>query len=179
MRVLLALSRRIDVLNERIGQCAAWAIFIAICVSAGSAVLRKMLDLSSNAWLELQWYLFGIVFMFCAPGALRLNEHIRTDVLADRRSQRTRNWIDVFGHVFFLLTLSILMIFQSRPVFYDSFPSSELSGNAGGLLLLPTKLMILIGFALLTLQGFSGLIKRIALNFYGAELAADHVAVRQ
>lgn len=163
MRFFGAFSRTVDLMNERIGQCAAWSLFIAICVSAGNAFMRKFFNMSSNAWLELQWYLFGAVFMFCAPWTLRLNEHIRIDVLADRLSQRARNWIDVFGHIFFLLIFCVLMVFLSWPVFLESFRSSETSASAGGLVLWPPKLMILVGFALIALQGASELIKRIEI----------------
>lgn len=163
MDTLLTAARWIDTLNEKIARIACWAIFVAIVVSAGNAVVRKTFGISSNAWLELQWYLFGAVFMFCAPWTLRLNEHIRIDVVADKFSKKTSNIIELVCTVLFLLVFCALMIGLCIPFVLDSLRSAETSANAGGLLLWPAKLIILIGFALLFLQGVSQLIKRVGV----------------
>ena len=160
---MLALSRQIDRLNVAIGRVAAWAIVVAIVVSAINAIVRKLFGTSSNAWLELQWYLFGAVFMLCAAWALKDNEHIRIDVVSSNLSKRTRDRIDVFGHIFFLLPFVLVMIWTSWPFFIRSFESGEISSNAGGLPIWPAKGLILLGFILLLLQWASELIKRIAI----------------
>lgn len=163
MKSLLSISRSIDSLNVFVGRVACWAIFVAILVSAANAVVRKMFGVSSNAWLELQWYLFGAVFMLCAPWTLQLNEHIRIDIVASRLSRRLTNIIEVACIVLFLMVFSALMVWLSVPFVFESFRSGEASTNAGGLILWPAKALILIGFALLLLQGASELIKRIAI----------------
>ncbi len=163
MKMWLRLSRGIDGLNTAIGRTACWAIVAAIVVSTVNALMRKIFGLSSNAWLELQWYLFGAVFMLCAPWTLRLNEHIRIDVVAEKFGRRASNIIEVTCHVLFLLTFCALMIWLSVPFVWNSFHTAEVSTNAGGLLLWPAKLIILVGFVLLFLQGVSELIKRIAI----------------
>jgi TRAP-type mannitol/chloroaromatic compound transport system permease small subunit len=160
---LLGLSRGIDAMNRWIGRIAAWAIVIAILVSALNAIVRKVLGTSSNAWLELQWYLFGAVFMLCAAWTLIENEHIRIDIVANRFSRKVRNWIDVIGHVFFLGGFCAVLIYTSIPFFLGSYASGEVSTNAGGLIIWPAKLAILVGFILLALQAVSELIKRIAI----------------
>ncbi|WP_024276910.1 TRAP transporter small permease subunit [Xanthobacter sp. 126] len=163
MKALLSFSRSIDALNVFVGRVACWAIFVAILVSAANAVVRKMFGVSSNAWLELQWYLFGAVFMLCAPWTLQLNEHIRIDIVASRLSRRVTNLIEVACIVLFLMVFSTLMVWLSVPFVFDSLKSGETSTNAGGLILWPAKALILVGFALLLLQGVSELIKRIAI----------------
>ena len=163
MTGLLALSRRIDALNVLVGRIACWTIFVAILVSSVNAVVRKVLGVSSNAWLELQWYLFGAVFMLCAPWTLQLNEHIRIDIVASKFSKRVGNIVEVFCIVFFLLLFCALMVWLSVPFVWGSLVSGEASVNAGGLILWPAKAIILAGFALLFLQGVSELIKRIAI----------------
>ncbi len=163
MKALLSLSRSIDALNVFVGRVACWAIFVAILVSAANAVVRKMFGVSSNAWLELQWYLFGAVFMLCAPWTLQLNEHIRIDIVASRFSRRVTNIIEIVCIVLFLMVFSMLMVWLSVPFVFESLKSSETSTNAGGLILWPAKALILVGFALLLLQGVSELIKRIAI----------------
>jgi TRAP-type mannitol/chloroaromatic compound transport system permease small subunit len=160
---LYQLSRAIDWINERIGKIAAWAIVVAVLVSAINAIVRKVIGVSSNAWLELQWYLFGAVFMLCAAWTLKDNEHIRIDILSNMLAKRTRDWIDVFGHVFFLLPFLLLMIYVSIPFFFRSYASEEISTNAGGLLIWPAKGLILLGFVLLLLQWASELIKRLGV----------------
>jgi TRAP-type mannitol/chloroaromatic compound transport system permease small subunit len=160
---LLRVSRAIDVLNERLGRWLSWLILAAVVISAGNAIVRKLFDTSSNAWLELQWILFGVVFLLCSPWTLLSNEHIRIDIVNNFLPRQVRNTIDVVGHAFFLLPLTIVMIFTGVPFFVRSFALNEQSGNAGGLPQWPAKSLIMIGFALLFLQGISELIKRIAV----------------
>ena len=162
MQALLRVSRLIDGLNERIGRVMYWLVLVAVIVSAGNAISRKVLNLSSNAYLELQWYLFSALFLFCAGYTLLRNEHVRIDVVAGRFSARTQAWIDIFGTVFFLLPMAVLFIYLSWPIFIRTYMQGEISTNAGGLLIWPARFMVPVGFALLTLQGLSELIKRIA-----------------
>ena len=163
MRGLLALSRLIDRINWVIGRQVSWLILVAVLVSAGNAVVRKAFDISSNAWLELQWYLFGTVFMLAAAYALQRNDHVRIDILANRLSKRTRDWIDLLGHTFFLLPFAGLIVWLCLPWFMRSFVSGEHSSNVGGLIIWPAKLMALLGFSLLFLQAISEIIKRLAV----------------
>ena len=163
MDALLQLSRAIDALTTRIGKIAAWAILAAVLVSAVNALVRKAFGTSSNAWLELQWYLFGAVFMLCAAWTLKDNEHIRIDIVSNRLSKRGRDAIDVFGHLFFLLPFVAVMLYLSAPFFWHAYRSGERSASAGGLILWPAKGLILGGFILLALQALSELIKRIAI----------------
>jgi TRAP-type mannitol/chloroaromatic compound transport system permease small subunit len=160
---LLKLSRVIDSINERVGKVAAWAIVVAVLVSAINAIIRRIFGVSSNAWLELQWYLFGAVFMLCAAWTLKANEHIRIDIVSSRLSKRGRDSIDVFGHLFFLFPFVALMLYLSIPYFIGSFRSGEVSSNAGGLLIWPAKGLILLGFISLAFQWLSELIKRVAI----------------
>jgi TRAP-type mannitol/chloroaromatic compound transport system permease small subunit len=169
---LLGISRVIDAVNERIGKITAWAIVVAVLVSAINAIIRKVFGTSSNAWLELQWYLFGAVFMLCASWTLKANEHIRIDIFSSRLTKRSRDRIDIFGHMFFLLPFVALMIYLSTPFFIRSYQSGEVSTNAGGLLIWPAKGLILLGFVLLAFQWFSELVKRIAIM--RGELADEH-----
>ncbi|WP_454916123.1 TRAP transporter small permease subunit [Xanthobacter sediminis] len=163
MTPLLALARGIDAVNARIGKLAAWLIVAAIFVSAINAVVRKLFDASSNSWLELQWVLFAAVFLLCASWTLLDNEHIRIDILNSRLSKRTRDGIDIFGHLFFLLPFSILLLWTSVPFFLNSYGIDEQSLNAGGLPQWPAKGLVPLGFFFLTLQGISELIKRVAI----------------
>lgn len=163
MAALLKLSQVIDTINERIGKTMAWAIVVAILVSAINAIIRRFFGISSNAWLELQWYLFGAVFMLCAAWTLKANEHIRIDIVSGRLSKRSRDRIDIFGHLFFLLPFVAVMIWLSVPYFWRSYLSGEVSSNAGGLLIWPAKGLILLGFISLGFQWLSELIKRIAI----------------
>ncbi|MCG5234289.1 TRAP transporter small permease subunit [Xanthobacter oligotrophicus] len=163
MSTLLALARGIDAVNMRIGKAASWLILVAILVSAANAVVRKLFDLSSNSWLELQWVLFAAVFLLCGSWTLMDNEHIRIDIVNARLSKRVRDGIDIFGHIFFLLPFSILLLWTSWPFFLSSWSINEQSLNAGGLPQWPAKLLVPLGFFFLTLQGFSELIKRIAI----------------
>jgi TRAP-type mannitol/chloroaromatic compound transport system permease small subunit len=162
MNALLKFSGLIDALSERVGRAAIWLILIVVVISAGNAVSRFSLNLSSNAMLEIQWYLFSAVFLFCAAYVLKKNEHIRIDVVTGRFSDRVQNWIDVFGILVFLLPMAILIAWLSWPVFVLAWNSGEGSPSPGGLIRWPVRLMVPIGFALLILQAVSELIKRIA-----------------
>jgi len=162
MKPLLTLSRAIDGLNERIGRTLMWLVLVAVLVSAGNATTRYMLDIASNAWLELQWYLFAAVFLLCSGYTLRHNEHIRIDVVNSRFSTRTQMWIDIFGIIFFLLPMATIIMWLSWPIFVNAYESGEVSVNAGGLIRWPARLLVPVGFFLLSLQGLSELIKRIA-----------------
>ena len=162
MNILLGVSRIIDALNARVGRAAYWLVLAAVLVSAGNAVSRKAFSMSSNAWLELQWYLFSGVFLLCAGYTLLRDGHVRIDVLAGRLSPRAMAWVDVFGTVFFLLPMAAIFIYLSIPIFLRTFTQDEISASAGGLPLWPARLIVPIGFSLLALQGVSELIKRVA-----------------
>lgn len=162
MAFLLRLSRAIDALNDRIGHLVYWLILAAVLVSAGNAVSRYLLDLSSNAWLELQWYLFSGVFLLAAGYTLRHNEHVRIDVIISHLSPRMRAWIDLIGGIFFLLPMAVIIMALAWPIFVDSFVTHEYSSDAGGLLRWPVKFLMPVGFLLLALQGVSEIIKRLA-----------------
>jgi TRAP-type mannitol/chloroaromatic compound transport system permease small subunit len=162
MDVLLRISRGIDWLNERVGRGVLWMVLIAVLISAGNATIRKAFDTSSNAWLEVQWYLFSMVFLLCAGYTLLRNEHVRIDVFLHRLPKRTQIWIDIFGLVFFLLPAAVLIAYLAWPVFMRAYVSGEMSENAGGLIRWPVYLLPPVGFALLALQGVSELIKRFA-----------------
>ena len=163
MRALLKVSGVIDAINVQIGRWCAWAILLAVAVSATNAVVRKAFDMSSNAWLELQWVLFSLVFLLCASWTLRDNEHIRIDIVNNLLPPALRNTIDIIGHTFFLLPLTIVIIITGIPFFTGSFVINEQSTNAGGLPQWPAKALIPLGFALLFAQAVSELIKRIAI----------------
>jgi TRAP-type mannitol/chloroaromatic compound transport system permease small subunit len=163
MDALLGLSRAIDRVTEWIGRASIWLILAAILVSATNAIIRKAFSTSSNAWLELQWYLFGGAFMFAAAYTLKHNEHIRIDIFYGSRSRRTQHWIDLFGHVFFLMPFVLLMTWMLVPYFLQSWRSGQVSTNAGGLVIWPARAILLAGFALLSLQGLSEIIKKIAV----------------
>jgi TRAP-type mannitol/chloroaromatic compound transport system permease small subunit len=162
MKLLLGLSRAIDTLNEHVGRLTYWLILVAVLISAGNAVVRYTVNMSSNAWLEIQWYLFSFVFLFCAGYTLLHNQHVRIDVISGQLSGRARALIDIFGTVFFLMPMAIAIMWLSWPVFLDAYRSNEVSTNAGGLTVWPGRLMLPVGFFLLILQGLSELIKRIA-----------------
>lgn len=163
MRLLLKFSRVIDAINQRIGRAFALMVLVAILVSAVNAVVRKAFDLSSNAWLELQWVLFSMVFLLCAPWTLLANEHVRIDIVNSALPRGVRNTIDLIGHAIFLLPLAIIMIVTSVPFFLNSFLLNEQSFSSGGLPQWPAKSLIVIGFVLLAVQGVSEIIKRIAV----------------
>ncbi len=162
MQGLLGLSRVIDAINERAGRALAWLILAAVIISTVNAVIRKAFNVSSNAWLEAQWYLFGAVFLGCAAYTFLKNEHIRIDIVSSKMSQNYRNIVEVIGHVFFLIPLCLMMIYYGFPFFYSSFRIGEISTNAGGLIQWPAKLMIPVGFSMLLAQAISELIKRLA-----------------
>lgn len=161
MNMLLALSRLIDMINRRVGQAVTWLILIAVLVSATNATVRKLFNVSSNAWLELQWYLFGGVFLLAAGYTLLKNQHVRVDVLSSRFSRRTQVYMEIIGTVFFLLPMAGIIMWLSWPFFMDSFDNLEQSSNAGGLIRWPAKLLLPIGFGLLLAAGVSHLIKCI------------------
>jgi len=163
LNALLKVSRCIDAFNSRVGRWLSWLILVAVIVSAVNATVRKVFDTSSNAWLELQWVLFSIVFLLCSPWTLLDNEHIRIDIVNNLLPKKVRDTIDVVGHALFLLPLTIIMVATGVPFFLRSFEINEQSGNAGGLPQWPSKALIMIGFGLLLLQGVSELIKRIAV----------------
>lgn len=162
MRALLRLSELIDAFNERAGRLLMWLILAAALISAGNAVVRRTLNISSNAWLEAQWYLFATVFLLGAGYTFLHNAHVRIDFLSVRLSARTRNWIDIVGIVGFLVPLCYLIIDLSWPLFVNAWHSGERSANAGGLIRWPVYMMVPLGMALLLAQAASELIKRIA-----------------
>jgi TRAP-type mannitol/chloroaromatic compound transport system permease small subunit len=163
LQALLKLSSRIDAFTRWTGKRIAWLIVLAVIISAVNATIRKTFDTSSNSWLELQWVLFSVVFLLCAPWTLLDNEHIRIDIVNNALPKKTRNVIDVVGHLFFLIPICIVMIITGGPFFMRSYELNEQSGNAGGLPQWPAKSLIVIGFAFLLVQGISELIKRIAV----------------
>ncbi len=164
MTALLALSRLIDRVNEIIGRVAGYAILLAVLISAGNAVIRKVApQYSSNAWLEAQWYLFGAAFLLAAALTLKQNEHIRIDIVYGLWRRRSQHWIDLFGHVLFLLPFCIVMLIYLFPYVSRSFNSGEVSTNAGGLIIWPAKGLLLVGFIMLTAQALSEIIKKIAV----------------
>jgi TRAP-type mannitol/chloroaromatic compound transport system permease small subunit len=161
MSSLLSFSRFIDAINEKIGLAISWALLLAVLICSGNALVRYIFNTSSNAWLEIQWYLFGAIFLLASAYTLKRNEHVRIDVVVGRFSKRTQVWIDVFGFIFFLLPATLLILYFSIPFAYESIRNQEVSSNAGGLIIWPAKTLIPVGFFLLTLQGISELIKRI------------------
>lgn len=163
MNSLLKVSGLIDAINERIGSVIKWCILAAVVISTFNALIRKIFNNSSNAWLEAQWYLFAAVFMLGAAYTFLRNEHIRIDIVTSNFSKRTRDWIDVIGHVLFLLPFCWIMIWHGIPFFMRSYSIGEASMNAGGLVQWPAKVLIPVGFILLFAQGISELIKRIAI----------------
>jgi TRAP-type mannitol/chloroaromatic compound transport system permease small subunit len=163
LTALLPATRVIDSVNRWLGKRIAWLVLAAVLVSSINATVRKVFDTSSNAWLELQWVLFSIVFLLCSPWTLLDNEHIRIDILNQLMPKRVRNWIDTIGHALFLLPLCVIMVITSVPFFWRSYLINEQSGNAGGLPQWPSKSLLMIAFALLFLQGLSELIKRLAV----------------
>ena len=163
MQALLAFSRVIDAINTRIGKWLSWALLAAVLISAGNAIVRKLLDTSSNSWLELQWIRFSVVFLLCAAWTLLNNEHIRIDIVNNMLPKPVHNWIEVLGHLFFLLPFTVVMIITGWPFFIASIRINEQSSNAGGLAQWPAKFLVPACFFLLFFQGISELIKRIAI----------------
>jgi TRAP-type mannitol/chloroaromatic compound transport system permease small subunit len=162
VQALLAVSRAIDWVNARLGAVASWLVLIACLISAGNAASRYVLSMSSNAWLEIQWYMFSGIFLLGASYTLKLNEHVRVDLVYAYISPRARLWVDVFGLICFLLPATIILAKMTWPFFLDSWVRDEQSNNAGGLMRWPVKLLMPVGFAFLTAQGVSELIKRFA-----------------
>jgi TRAP-type mannitol/chloroaromatic compound transport system permease small subunit len=156
---LLQLAHGIDRLNEKIGKSIIWLVLIAVLISAANAVVRKAFNISSNAFLEIQWYLFSGVFLLGAAWALQKNDHVRIDVISGNFSKRTQIWLEIFGTVFFLLPMTLMILWLSWPVFVTAYQSGEVSPSAGGLIYWPARLLVPVGFALLGLQGLSQLIK--------------------
>lgn len=162
MTMLLRFTRAIDAVNRAVGWLAMWLILAATLISAGNAVVRRVFGTSSNAWLEVQWYLFAAVFMLGGGYAFLRNAHVRIDFISSKLSASARNWIDVLGIVVFILPLCVMMIKLGWPLFERAWESGEVSSNAGGLVRWPVYLLIPAGFALLALQSLSELVKRIA-----------------
>lgn len=163
MNALLAFARLIDALTERIGRIALWIVLAATLISAGNALARYTLGASSNAWLEIQWYLFGALFLLAAGYTLKHDAHVRIDVFYGRLGPRGRAWIDLFGGVLFLLPMALLLVWLSWPMFYEAWTTHELSPDAGGLVRWPVKLLLPAGFVLLALQGLAEIIKRVGV----------------
>ena len=163
LKALLPVTRVVDAYTTWMGKRLAWLILAAVVVSATNASVRKIFDTSSNSWLELQWVLFSIVFLLCSPWTLLANEHIRIDIVNNMFPKRVRDSIDVIGHAFFLLPLCVIMLITGIPFFLKSILLNEQSGNAGGLPQWPAKSLVMIGFAMLLVQGLSELVKRIAV----------------
>ena len=162
MKKLLALARQIDALSRAAALVAIWLVLICALVSAGNALSRYTLDLSSNAWLEMQWYMFGATVLLGAPHLLNKNGHIRVDLFYAKLKYRQRAWLDLGGLIFFLLPFSYFMVLYSWPWFVEAWQINEISANAGGLVRWPVKLLLPLGFGLLILQGLSEIIKRVA-----------------
>jgi len=162
VKSLLAFSGWMDRTSERIGHTIYWLVLAAVLISCVNAIIRKAFNWSSNSLLEIQWYLFSAIFLFCAGYTLLRNQHVRIDVVSGRLSKRTQAWIDILGTVFFLLPLAIMVMYLSWPVFVQAYQRHEVSTNAGGLIIWPARLLVPIGFLLLAAQGISELIKRVA-----------------
>ena len=163
MQSLLALSRVIDAVNEKLSWIADSLVFLSCLISAGNAFSRYAFSLSSNAWLEIQWYMFVAVVMLGASYTLKKNEHVRVDIVYSNISTRKQIAVDIFGGILFMLPATLILAYLSWPVFYNSWSLGEVSSNAGGLLRWPVKIFLPLGFALLSLQGISELIKRVAM----------------
>ena len=162
MLFILSISRWIDRINEAVGKTVSWLILAAVLVCSVNAMVRYIANDSSNAYLEIQWYMFSAIFLLASSYTLKKNEHVRIDVITSHLSKRTNAWIDIFGFLFFLLPMTLILVLYATPYALTSIRSQEMSSNAGGLIVWPAKLLIPVGFALLTLQGISELIKRIA-----------------
>jgi TRAP-type mannitol/chloroaromatic compound transport system permease small subunit len=160
---LLRVSSVIDTINEQIGKKIAWLILLAVIVATVNAIIRKVFNVSSNAWLELQWMLFGAVFLMCAAWTLKVKEHIRIDIVNSALPKSVQRWIDLIGHTLFLMPFCLLMIYHSWPFFTRSYAINEQSLSAGGLPQWPAKGLVIIGFIMLAFQGVSEIIKQIAI----------------
>ncbi len=176
--MFMPLSRFIDTMNDKIAGVVSWALLAAVIICTVNALIRYAFNSSSNAWLEIQWYLFAAIFMLASSHTLRRDEHVRIDVIVGRLSKRTQVWIDLFGFLVFLMPISLLILYYGVPFALLSITSAEMSSNAGGLIVWPAKLLVPLGFLLLILQGVSEIIKRIAFlrgQIDGHEFA-KHVA---
>ncbi|WP_089177327.1 TRAP transporter small permease subunit [Bosea sp. AS-1] len=186
MKGLLALSRIIDAVNGFIGRKIAWLILVAVIVAAVNAIVRKVFNVSSNSWLELQWMLFGAVFLMCASWTMQVKEHIRIDIVNNLLPRRVRQWIELLGHLLFLMPFCVLIVYHSVPFFLRSYEINEQSLSAGGLPQWPAKGLVVIGFVMLTFQGISEIIKQIAImrgdladdELHGGHAAAEAEAQR-
>jgi TRAP-type mannitol/chloroaromatic compound transport system permease small subunit len=178
MQALLKISNAIDGLNRFIGKYVIWLILASAVISALNAIVRKAFNVSSNAYLEVQWYLFAATFLLCAAFTLLSGEHVKIDVLYSRWTKRTQTWIDVFGFMFFLLPFCTAILWFSVPFFLKGFYSGEVSSNAGGLVRWPVYAMMPLGFSLLWLQGISELIKRVAFLMGLIEDPTEKVAAK-
>ena len=163
MKALLAVSRFIDAANERLSVIADSLVLLSCIISAGNAFSRYAFSISSNAWLEIQWYMFGALVLLGASYTLKRNEHVRVDIVYSNLSTRGQIWVDIFGAILFLLPATIILCYLSWPIFHNSWVENEVSMNAGGLVRWPIKIFLPLGFGLLSLQGISELIKRIAM----------------
>ena len=163
MHKLLAFADAVDRLTEAIGQALKWLVLAANLISAGNALFRYTFHNSSNAWLEIQWYLFGAMFLLAAGYALKHEEHVRVDVFFSRLNPRQQAWVDVFGAILFLMPAALLICWMSIPSVVNSFRIGEMSSDAGGLLRWPMKATIPLGFGLLALQGLAEIIKKLAV----------------
>ena len=161
MHFLLRISRAIDALNAGFGKIADWAVLLSAVISAGNACIRYGFSISSNSWLEIQWYLFAVIVLLGASYTLNKNEHVRIDIIYGNLPMRAQLWIDLLGTIVFLLPTCIIIGWVSFPLFYNSYLIHEMSNNAGGLLRWPVKLLLPVGFFMLALQGISEIIKRI------------------
>lgn len=179
--MFMSVSRAIDKLNEKIATLVGFALLAAVAICTGNALWRYLFNNSSNGWLEIQWYLFAAMFMLASAHTLKRDEHVRIDVVAGRFSKRTQVWIDLFGFAFFLMPISLLILYYGTPFALLSIRSAEMSSNAGGLIVWPAKLLVPLGFLLMALQGVSEIIKRAAFlagKIDGHEFA-KHVATPQ
>jgi TRAP-type mannitol/chloroaromatic compound transport system permease small subunit len=163
VNALLALARLIDALTERVGRVVIWLVLVATLISAGNALSRYLLGASSNAWLEIQWYLFGAMFLLAAGYTLKHNGHVRIDIFYNRLSARGQAWIDLAGGLLFLLPMALLLAWLAWPMFHEAWVTHEMSPDAGGLVRWPVKLLLPAGFSLLALQGVAEVIKRIGV----------------
>ncbi len=161
LRGWLRVAGGIDWLSERFARLASWLILASCVVSAGNATVRYLIDRSSNAWLEAQWYMFAGIVMLGAPWVLKVNEHVRVDILYGRLAPRTRAWVDLLGFLLFLMPATALFLWMAWPFFLESFTSGEMSNNAGGLPRWWVKVVMPVGFAMLALQGLAEIVKRI------------------
>ena len=168
MKALLQFAKGIDYLNHKASHLATWAVLFAALISAGNAFIRYGFDKSSNGWLEIQWYLFAVTVMLGTGYVLQLNEHVRVDIFYGKLKRNGSVYVDLFGLIFFLLPVTIAMVYLSFPLFMGMLKSGEMSNNAGGLIRWPAMLMLPLGFSLLTLQGVSEIIKRVG------HLTGDH-----